>query len=300
MRLRRLVVVMAIPAVMGLVAGTRSHALGDELKELRVCSDPDNLPFSNQRLEGFENKIADVIAQDLGLPLQHYWWPHQRGLLRNTLRAGACDILIGIPKGYDPVLWTKPYYRSAYVLVHPVGKGLKITSLADPALRQFKRIGVHLNTPPYDVLAEHGLQASVVGYPLFFDHRDPDPAKRPFKLLQDVVTGEVDVAVAWGPVAGYFARQAGPPGRPPVLEVVPLADEGVIPMTFEVSMGVKKGEQALKVRLEEALDRRQAEIRRILDEYGVPLLPLKPPRSAPTGDGAGPGAPPAGGPTPPK
>src|SRR4029450_8589043 len=135
----------ALAAGAALLAGV---AVAD-VTELKVCSDPDNLPYSNERLEGFENKIAEIVAQDLGVPLTHYWWPHQRGLVRNTLRADACDVLIGIPKGYDLVTWTKAYYRSAYVIAYPANRGLKIASLDDPALRQVKRIGVHMGTPPY-------------------------------------------------------------------------------------------------------------------------------------------------------
>jgi mxaJ protein len=247
-------------------------AAADPPKVLRVCGDPDNLPFSNTRSEGFENKIAEVVARDLGMALEYYWWPHQRGLVRNTLRAGTCDVLVSIPKGYDPVLWTKPYYRSAYVLAQVSGNGARIKSLDDPALKRMK-IGTYVGTPPYDALAERGLAANVVTYPLFFDPRVTDPSRRPAKLLEDVVTGEVDVAIAWGPMAGYFAKTRAANAS---LSLLPLADDRAVPMTFEFSMGVQKGNQALKQRLEEALDRRQAEITKILDDYGVPLLPLKP------------------------
>src|SRR5262249_42870385 len=128
-----------------------SGAAADESKVLRVCGDPDNLPFSNSKSEGFENKIAEVIARDLGLTLEYFWWPHQRGLVRNTLAAGNCDALMSIPKGYDPVLWTKPYYRSAYVLAQLSGNGSLITSLDDPALKRLK-IGTYVGSPPYDAL----------------------------------------------------------------------------------------------------------------------------------------------------
>jgi mxaJ protein len=253
----------------------------DESNILRVCGDPDNLPFSNQKSEGFENKIAEVIAQDLGMTVSYYWWPHQRGLVRNTLTAGTCDVLIAIPKGYDPVLWTKPYYRSAYVLAYLPKSGRTLTSLDDPSLKQIK-VGTYLNSPPFDALAERGITANVVTYPLFFDSRVADPARRPVKLLQDLVAGEIDVAVAWGPMAGYFAKTAlgnGSTGQRPALTLVPLEDSS-IPMTFEFSMGVRKGNKALKARLEEAIDHRSAEIAKILGDYGVPLLPLKPPRAS--------------------
>lgn len=254
----------------------------DEPKVLRVCADPDNLPFSNQQSQGFENKIAEVIAGDLGMTVSYYWWPHQRGLVRNTLSAGTCDVLISIPKGYDPVLWTKPYYRSAYVLAYLPGKGRAFASLDDPGL-QHLRIGTYLNSPPFDALADLGMSAQVVPYPLFFDPRVPDPDRRPVKLLQDLVAGDIDVAVAWGPMAGYFTKTAlangSVAGKPAPMTLVPLQDTASIPMTFEFSMGVRKGNGELKARLEEAIDHRRAEITKILDDFGVPLLPLKPPRA---------------------
>ena len=265
--------------VVSLLAGRL--AVADDTKVLRVCSDPDNLPFSNQKSEGFENKIAELIAQDLKMTVSYYWWPHQRGLARNTLNAGMCDVLIAIPKGWDPVLWTKPYYRSAYVLAYLPTVGRTLTSLDDPSLKQLK-VGTYLNSPPFDALAERGITANVVTYPLFFDPRVTDPSRRPVKLLQDLVAGEVDVAVAWGPMAGYFIKTAlgnGLAGQRPALTLVPLDDSGSIPMTFEFSMGVRKGNQALKARLEQAIDHRGAEIAKILGDYGVPLLPLKPSRA---------------------
>jgi mxaJ protein len=262
--------VLAVWAGATLAGGETATA--EEPKALRVCGDPDNLPFSNTKGEGFENKIAEVVARDLGLTLTYYWWPHQRGLVRNTLRAGTCDVLISIPKGYDPVLWTKPYYRSAYVVAQLNTNGRTITSLDDPALKQLK-IGTHAGSPPYDALAERGLSSSLVTYPLFFDPRVTDPARRPAKLLEDVVTGEIDVAVAWGPMAGYFAKTSAAKTS---MTLAPLSDDPTIPMTFEFSMGVQKGNQALKQQLEGALDRHQAEITKILDDYGIPLLPLKP------------------------
>jgi mxaJ protein len=243
-----------------------SRVFGDDPKPLRVCADPDNLPFSNQQGQGFENKIAELVAKELRLPLGYYWWPHQRGLVRNTLRADQCDVLIGIPTGYDPVLWTKPYYRSAYVVAYPKGRGFDIRSLDAPVLRQV-RIGVHSNTPPEEALARRGILQNVVGYSLFYDPRGSS-ADRPSKLVMDLVTGEIDVGVAWGPLVGYFAKKLNAP-----LEVVPLVGDPRVPLTFDISMGVKKGNQALKGKLEDVLDRRQSEIRRVLDEYGVPQVP---------------------------
>jgi mxaJ protein len=248
----------------------RRDARGDDVSSLRVCADPDNLPFSNERGEGFENKIAEVVGHELGVGLTYFWWPHQRGLVRNTLAAGKCDVLIGIPRGYDPVLWTRPYYRSAYVIASVRGRGLRLDSLDAPGLRDLK-VGVHVNTPPQGALAERGIRDNVVLYRLFYDYRSGGPDRRPSRIIDDLRAGVIDVAIVWGPIAGYFATRAGPPA----LELVPLADSGPIPMTFEISMGVRKEDHPLKARLEAALDRRQADIRRILDDYGVPQLDLQ-------------------------
>jgi mxaJ protein len=263
------------------IAGTVS---GDQSEPIRVCADPENLPYSNHELQGFENKIAEVIGQDLGASLSYYWWPAQMGMIRHTLQVDQCDVLISIPKGYDPVLWTKPYYRSTYVLVYRSDRKLGLRSLDDAALKGL-RIGVHVNTPPYDALANRGLAENMVTYRLFFDPQDPDPSRRPEKVLQDVLSGAIDVAIAWGPLVGYFTKQ-----HPSALEVVAVDDDTKVPMSFEFSMGVRKGDRELKARLEGVLDRRAADIRRILADYGVPLLPLKPPGEAPHEKRAPPGS----------
>jgi len=264
-------VVLAVLLLGG--AASASH-----LKELRVCGDPDNLPFSNEKQEGFENRIAEVIAKDFGVPLQYFWWPHQRGLVRNTLQADKCDVLIGIPRGYDPVLWTKPYYRSTYVLVYRKDRGLSIKSLDDPALRQL-RIGVQRGTPPHDLLAERGILANVVSYSLFHDPQNHDPESRPTRPIEDVVAGTLDAAIVWGPWAGYFVKSQ----HAATLDVVPLESRGPIPLAFDISMGIKKGEHELKTDLEGALARHQAEIEKILDDYGVPHLAVSSAGAAPAG-----------------
>ncbi|HZY30794.1 MAG TPA: substrate-binding domain-containing protein [Candidatus Methylomirabilis sp.] len=252
--------------LMAISSSLVGSAWGAETKELRVCGDPDNLPFSNKKREGFENKIAEVIAKELGAELTYFWWPHQRGLIRSTLKAGQCDVLISVPHGWEPVLWTKPYYRSGYVIVYPKDRGLKITSLNDPILKQLK-IGVYINSPPAEALAENGIVKNVVGYNLLYDYRQD----RPGKIIEDLIAGEIGVAVVWGPVAGHYTRKLNASH----LEIVPLQGGGSsTPFTFEFSMGVREGNKALKVQLEEALSKRQAEIQKILEDYGVPLLPL--------------------------
>jgi len=248
-------------------------SFAEEAEPLRVCADPDDLPSSNRERQGFENKIAELVARELGTTPSFYWWPYQRGLVRNTLKADQCDILISVPRDYDPVLVTKAYYRSAYVLIYRSDRKLGLRSLDDPALKRLK-LGAQINMPPYDALGNRGLMANVTSYNPFFDPQDPDPASRPQKMIQDVIDGTIDVALVWGPLAGYFAKQHPSPG----LEIVPLDDEGTLPMSFEFSVGVRQGNRELKARLEAVIERRQADIKKILDDYGVPLLPLKPPR----------------------
>jgi mxaJ protein len=252
-----------------------------ELPELRVCADPDNLPFSHRDRQGFENKIAELVANDLGAALTYYWWPHQRGLVRNTLGLGRCDVLIGVPAAYDPVLGTAPYYRSAYALVYPRGRGFAIRSLDDPLLTRLT-IGVYVNTPPDDALGERGIRANVVRYSLFYDYSGADAERRPGRLVEDVSAGVVDAAILWGPSAGYWRRKAAVP-----LELVLLEGSPTIPMAFDVSMGVRKGDKVLRARLEDVLERKRREIRNILEGYGVPVLEPTPSAAGQGGDRAG-------------
>lgn len=262
---RRIIIASAF-AVMMLLPFS-GQALGSHLTQLKVCGDPDNMPFSNKQSEGFENKIAEVVARELGAELTYFWWPHQRGLVRRALRPGLCDVMISIPQGWDQVLWTKPYYRSAYVLIYPKNRGLRIASLDDPILKRLK-IGVYINTPPAEALANRDIRANVVGYTLF----NSAPTERSDKIIKDLVAGEIDVVLDWGPMAGYTVKQLN--GSSP-LEVVLLdGGEPGLPFTFEFSMGVKEGNKELKAELEEAISKRHVEIRKILEEYGVPLLPL--------------------------
>jgi mxaJ protein len=206
-----------------------------------------------------------VIAADLGLPLSYFWWPHQRGLVRRTLNENQCDVLVGIPHDFDPVLTTKPYYRSTFVVVSRASAKLGISSLDDPALKRL-RIGVHVDTPPWAALGERGLMSNVKGYPLMFDYRLSEPSRRPTQLLEDVKEGALDVAIVWGPMAGWFAKKTGA-----ALSIVPVREGGRIPMSFDISMGVRRSDKALKARLEAALDHRAAEIKKILADYGVPF-----------------------------
>jgi mxaJ protein len=241
-------------------------ASADDATPLRVCADPDNLPYSNKQGEGLENKIAELVGRDLGMPVTYFWWPQQRGFVRRTLGENQCDVLVGIPHDFDPVLTTHAYYRSTYVVVSRENAHLAIRSLDDPALKRL-RIGVHVDTPPWGALGERGLMDNVQGYPLMFDYRNSDPSRRPAKVLEDVVDGAIDVAIVWGPMAGWFAKRSGA-----ALAIVPVRDAGKIPMSFEISMGVRRSDQALKTRLEAALDRRAPQIQKILAEYGIPVV----------------------------
>jgi mxaJ protein len=237
-----------------------------QAKSLRVCGDPDNLPYSNDRLQGFENKIAAIIAADLGVEPSYTWWPHQRGLVKNTLEAGTCDVIFGIPHDLETVLATKPYYRSSYVIAHRKGSHA-VTSLDAPELKTL-RIGVYANTPVEESLARRGLLDHLTAYSLFFDPSgDRD---RPAKLLDDLLANKVDVAIPWGPLAGYYAKKLHAP-----IEMQALPDETGVPLSFSMAMGVKKGNRDLKTRLEAAIDHRESEIRSVLEEYGVPLAAAK-------------------------
>jgi len=232
---------------------------------LRVCADPNNLPFSNAREEGFENALAALVARDLGADLRYTWWAQRRGFVRNTLGAGECDLLVGAPSAFARVLPTRPYYRSSYVFVARADRALDIRSFDDPALRRL-RIGVQLigndyaNTPPAHALARRGLVDNVAGYTVYGDYTRPDP---PARIMDAVARGEVDVAVVWGPLAGYFARRSA---VPLVLTAVsPAVDPPGLAFAYDISMGVRRGNEALRARVQEVLVRRRREIDSILE-----------------------------------
>ena len=191
-----------LAALVVMIGVTLSDTQGAELKALRVCADPDNLPFSNRREEGFENRIASLVAQDLGIPHTYTWWPQRRGFLRGTLNARRCDVVVGIPTGHPMALTTSAYYSSPYAVVSRRQDGLKIVSLDDPRLKNL-RIGVYQNSPIDFVLGRRGMVANVIGYSTFYDGRTNYPGK----IFEGVVSGHIDVAIVWGPAAGYFVGQ---------------------------------------------------------------------------------------------
>jgi mxaJ protein len=253
-----------------LAAGTAWGA--PAVPELRVCADPNALPHSNERREGFENAIVELLARDLGRSVRYTWWAQRRGFIRNTLRAGACDVVAGVPAGYELTLTTSPYYRSTYVFVQRADAAPAVVrSLDDPALRRL-RVGVQLigddgvNTPPAHALTARGIVDNVRGFSVYGDYAQASPAAA---IVHAVSAGDVDIALVWGPLAGYFARRARVP-----LAVTPLAPAAEPPLTFvfDIAMGVRRGDVALRDELEAALERRRADIGRILDRYGVPAL----------------------------
>jgi quinoprotein dehydrogenase-associated probable ABC transporter substrate-binding protein len=256
-----------------LVAGIAVLALGigaaqagpPELLErgrLRVCADGNNLPFSNQAGEGLENEIAEMMAEELGLPLHYVWAPQIMGFVRNTLERRVCDVMIGVAAGYELVQNTNPYYRSVYAFVLPADSDLAPDDLSDPALRR-RAIGVISDTPPMVPLRSAG--ARVRGYPLQVDTRVISPAR---EAIDDVASGALDGAVLWGPIAGYYAAQQDPP-----LKVVPLVgDDPGARLDFRITMGIRRNEPQWKDWINDFIARRQADINRVLAEYHVPLL----------------------------
>jgi mxaJ protein len=267
-----------LAVILGLAVLSSPTRTAAGAQPLRVCSDPNNLPFSQADGSGFENAIARIVADDLGRPLEYAWWAQRRGFLRNTLMAGACDVVIGVPAHrFDMALRTRPYYRSSYVFVTRADRKLALASLEDPRLRTLK-IGVHLigdngaNPPPAHALAQLGVVSNVVGFPIYGDYSQNAPPQR---LIEALERGEIDVAIAWGPLAGPVARHSGV-----ALSVQPIPDEArfaPLRFSFEIAMGVRRSDLAARRELQGVLDRRGEEIRRVLADSGVPLLAFSKP-----------------------
>jgi len=239
---------------------------------LRVCADPNNLPFTNDRGEGFENRIAELLARDLRTRVEYTWWAQRRGFLRNTLNAKRCDVVMGLPTTMEAALTTRPYYRSSYVFVTRRARRMRIRSFDDPQLKHL-RIGVPLvgddgaNAPPAHALARRGMVRNVLGFSVYGDYRENSP---PSALIAAVARGEIDVAAAWGPLAGYFGvRQSEPLDVTPVH---PQQDGPFLPMAFDISMAVRRGDTARKAVLDAFIGRRRGEIDAILAAYHVPRV----------------------------
>jgi mxaJ protein len=257
------ILLWAVPAAAQDVASRRPRVL-------RVCADPNNLPFSNDRREGFENRLAALVARELGARLEYTWHAQRRGFFRNTLRAGLCDLVPGVPTSLELVLATRPYYRSTYVFLHRRDARFRVRSLDDSVLRRV-RVGVqfigddYANTPPAHALAARGIVRNVVGFSVYGDYREPNP---PARIVDAVADGAVDIAVVWGPLAGYFARRSRVPLT--LTPVTPQIDVPFLPFVYDISMGVRRDDPGLKAEVEEVLRRRRAEVDAILAEYGVP------------------------------
>jgi mxaJ protein len=239
---------------------------------LHVAADPNNLPFSNDRLEGFENRIAELVARELHARLEYTWRAQRRGFFRETLKEGNCDLVLGIPSDSEMALTTKPYYRSSYVFVFPKNRSLAIRSLDDPKLRTL-RIGVPVagdvggNTPPIQALAARGIVTNVVGFTVFGNYSEANP---PARIVEAVAKGEVDLAIVWGPLAGFFARKSSVPLE--VVPVTPSIDSSGQPLAFDISMGVRRNAKVLRDEIDGTLTHCHEEIEAVLDEYGVPRL----------------------------
>jgi len=257
-------------------SGKDAAAPAPPARELRVCADPNNLPYSNRKLEGFENRLAEMVARDLHASLRYTWWPQHRGFLRNTLKAGTCDVVMGLPSSVELAATTRPYYRSTYVFVYRKDRGIAVRSFDDPVLRKLK-IGVQMvgddgyNSPPAHALASRGIIDNIAGYSVYGDYSQPNP---PARIVEAVTKGDVDLAVVWGPLAGYFAPRQ-PSAHDAPLELVPVSpqiDRPFLPFVFDMSMGVRRGDDKLHAELDSFIERRQPEIDALLDRYGIPRL----------------------------
>jgi len=251
---------------------------GAAAQQLRVCSDPNNLPYSNRRQQGFENKIAELVAKDMGMELSYFWYPQREKFFGKTLNSGACDVVMGVPSGFDRAIATRPYYRSTYVFVSRRDRNLHIHSLDDPRLTIF-RVGVQVlgeqsdSLPPVQALAGRGVVRNLVGYSIFGgDLGRENPSA---ELITAVSSDAVDVAIAWGPLACYFKRDSVVP-----LDITPIDPDPrnpALPFTFAIGMGVRESNDALERKLDDELTRRHREIEEILRSYGIPQLSLAPP-----------------------
>jgi mxaJ protein len=265
----------------GLAAPASAQEAPAPRKAFRVCQDPNNLPFSSVKGTGFENKIAELFAKDLNLPVEYYSFPQRLAFVRNTLRYKLpgqdypCDIIMGVPAGFDQVSATKPYYRSTYALVFAEGKGMDGVKTVEDFLKLDRavldklRIGLYDRSPASEWLNKHKLVDQGVPYQIM----NADPAQYPGEIIEkDLASGKIDAAIVWGPIAGYFAKQV----KEPKLTVVPLRSEPGVKFDYAMAMGVRYGERDWKQTVESLIEKRKPEITQILRDYGVPLLEEEP------------------------
>ena len=259
------------PLLAGCLMALAIPVLGLAKEPLRICAEPDNLPFSNEKGEGFENKIAQVVAKDLGMTLEYTFLRERKGFLRQTLNANRCDVVIGVPSQLERVRKTRPYYRSSYAIVTRKDRHLDLKSYDDPAWAGLK-IGLHTigddgsNSPPAHVLGHHHLGANVVGYPMWGAEDLKDPQG---EVVRAVAEKKIDAAMVWGPFAGYFAKPYGK-----ALVVSPAPSDPGLPdqaMAWDITMAVRKDDEALQGKLNQSLERQSKKIQQILKDYHVPL-----------------------------
>jgi mxaJ protein len=253
--------------LLGLIAAAQPASA----RELKVCADPNNLPFSNAREEGFENRIARIVAEELGATLTYVWRAQRRGIVREALNEGLCDIIPGVASSLEMLGTTRPYYRSTYVAVARKGPLSDLDGFDDARLPGLK-IGVQLigddgaNSPPAHSLSRRGMIDNVRGFLVYGDYAHASPQSA---IVEAVASGEVDVAFVWGPTAAYFAKRQTVPLT--IAQVQPSTDGPALPMLFDISMGVRRDDLSLKREIEAALEKRAAEIRSVLAEFAVPL-----------------------------
>jgi mxaJ protein len=271
---------LALCLVMLANVGAAAQTEAPARTAFKVCQDPNNLPFSNEAGQGIENKLAELFARDLGLPVAYYSFPQRMAFIRNTLRFKLpgeeypCDVVMGVPAGFDQVSVTQPYYRSAYAMVVPVGRGLDAVSTANDLLSLPRdklkrlRIGVFDRSPASLWLAHHDLVDQGVPYPML----SPDPAQYPGEIIErDLAAGKIDVAIVWGPIAGYYAKRVSKPA----LRVLVMNSEKGVKFDYAMAMGVRYGEPEWKKQIESLIVKHHAAILAILQDYGVPLLELE-------------------------
>jgi mxaJ protein len=258
---------LSVFLALALIAG-----YGPAARALSVCADPNNLPFSNRAKEGLENHIVELIASELAEPVEYVWHPQRRGFIRNTLATGLCDVVASVPSNFEMLRTTVPYYRSTYVFVTRMDKKITIDSLDDPDLRRLI-VGVQIigddgaNSPPAHALSRRGIINNVRGFPVYGNYAAAAPLS---PIIDAVATGDIDVAIAWGPLAGYFANRSAFPLL--VVPVQPAIDGPMLPMIFDISMGVRHEDHMLRDRLDAALQRRRDEIDQVLDRFSVPRV----------------------------
>ncbi len=240
---------------------------------LQVCADPSNLPFSNIHEQGFENVLARMVARDLHRDIQFVWWPQRARFMEKWLKAQRCDLVMGIPSKFDLLMPTRPYYRSSYVFVSRADRNITAASLTDSALKQY-RVGAQIigdddgaMVPPAEEMARRGFLHNIVGYSVYGHPLSDNPSA---EIIDAVENGDVDMAIAWGPLAGYFAQRSKVPLR--LSAICPVTGRGALPFQFDISMGVRRGDDLLVQQLNDFIFRRKDEIRTLLASYGVPVV----------------------------